>query len=105
VMSYSVARRTHEIGIRMALGAERSDVLRMVVWSGLRMATFGMAIGLAAALLVTRVLKTFLYGVEPRDGTTLVLVSAILAAAAFFASYLPARRAASVDPMSALRQE
>jgi putative ABC transport system permease protein len=105
VMSYSVARRTHEIGIRMALGAERSDVLGMVVASGLRMAAFGVAIGLAGALLVTRVLKTFLYGVEPTDATTFVSVSAILAASAFFASYLPARRAATVDPMSALRQE
>lgn len=105
VMSYSVARRTHEIGIRMALGADRNDVLRMVVASGLRMAAFGMTIGLAGALFITRVLKTFLYGVEPTDGTTFLLVSAILGAAAFLASYLPARRAAGVDPMAALRQE
>jgi putative ABC transport system permease protein len=105
VMSYSVARRTHEIGIRMALGAERSDVLQMVVGSGLRMAAIGMAIGLAGALLITRVLRTFLYGVEPTDRTTFCMVCAILGAAAFFASYLPARRAATVDPMAALRRE
>ena len=105
VMSYSVTRRTHEIGIRMALGARRSDVLRMVVASGLRMAAFGMAMGLAGALFITRILKTFLYGIGPTDGTTFFLVSAILGAAALLASYLPARRAASVDPMSALRQE
>ena len=105
VMSYSVARRTHEIGLRMALGAGRSDVLRMVVGGGLRMAALGMAIGLAGALLVTRVLRTFLYGIEPTDRTTFCLVCAILGAAAFVASYLPARRAATVDPMAALRRE
>jgi putative ABC transport system permease protein len=105
VMSYAVARRTHEIGLRMALGAERSDVLRMVVGSGLRMAACGMAIGLAGALAVTRVLKTFLYGVEPTDRLTFCVVCAILGAAAFLASYLPARRAAAVDPMTALRLE
>ena len=105
VMSYSVARRTHEIGLRMALGARRGDVLRMVVGSGLRIAAFGMAIGIGGALLVTRVLKTFLYGIEPTDPTNFCLVGAILGTAAFFASYLPARRAASVEPMAALRRE
>jgi putative ABC transport system permease protein len=105
VMSYAVARRTHEIGLRVALGAERGDVLRMVVGAGLRMAAFGMAIGLAGALFVTRVLKTFLYGVGPADRTTFAAVCAILGAAAFLASYLPARRAAAVDPMAALRLE
>jgi putative ABC transport system permease protein len=105
VMSYSVVRRTHEIGLRMALGASRGDVLRLMVGSGLRMAAFGMAVGLAGALLVTRVLKTFLYGVEPTDKATFCAVCAILGAAAFFASYLPARRAAAVDPMAALRRE
>jgi putative ABC transport system permease protein len=77
----------------------------MVLASGLRMAAFGMAIGLAGGLFITRILKTFLYGIGPTDGTTFFLVSAILGAAALLASYLPARRAASVDPMSALRQE
>jgi len=105
VMSYSVARRTHEIGIRMALGAGRSHVLLMVVGAGLRMAAFGMAIGLAGALAVVRVLRTFLYGIEPTDRFTFCLVCAILGAAAFLASYLPARRAAGVNPIAALWRE
>jgi ABC-type antimicrobial peptide transport system permease subunit len=105
VMSYFVAQRTHEIGLRMALGADRSDVLRMVVKAGLRMAAFGISIGLAGALLVTRVLRTFLYGIESHDRITFGLVCAILGAATFLASYLPARRAATVDPMAALRRE
>ena len=103
VLSYAVARRTHEIGLRMALGAERGDVVRLVVGAGLRMAAVGMAVGLAGAFLVTRVLKTFLYGVEPTDRLTFCVVCAVLGAAAFLASYLPARRAAAVDPMTALR--
>jgi putative ABC transport system permease protein len=105
VMSYSVARRTHEIGVRMALGAEHSDVLGMVMGSGLRLAASGMAIGLAGALFVTRLLKTVLYGIKPADLTTLSIVCAILGAAALLASYLPARRASTVDPMTALHQE
>jgi ABC-type lipoprotein release transport system permease subunit len=91
--------------LALGIGAERSDVLRMVVASGLRMASFGMAIGLASALFITRVLKSFLYGIEPTDGTTFFLVSATLGAAAFLAGYWPARRAAGVDPMAALRRE
>ncbi len=105
VMSYAVTRRTHEIGLRMALGAERRHILRMVVRSGLRMAALGMAIGLAGALAVTRVLKTFLYGIGPTDRITFAMVCAVLGAAVFFSSYLPARRAANVDPMTALRRE
>ena len=105
VVSYSVARRTHEIGVRMALGAEHGDVLRMMVGTGLRMAASGMAIGLTGALVVTRVLGTLLYGIKPTDLTTFSIVSGILGVAAFLASYLPARRAATVDPMVALRQE
>jgi putative ABC transport system permease protein len=105
VMSYSVARRTHEIGLRVALGAGRADVLRMVAFAGLRLAGFGMAAGLAGALLLTRVLKAFLYGIEPTDRITFGVVCALLAGAAFLASYLPARRAAAVDPIAALRQE
>jgi putative ABC transport system permease protein len=103
VLSYAVARRTHEIGLRMALGAERGDVLRLVVGAGLRMAAVGMTVGLAGALFVTRVLKTFLYGVEPSDRITYCVVCATLGAAAILASYLPARRAAAVDPVIALR--
>jgi putative ABC transport system permease protein len=105
VMSFSVTRRAHEIGLRMALGAGRRDVLRMVVGAGLGMAAFGMTLGLAGALFVTRVLRTFLFGITPTDRTTFCLVCGIVAAAAFLASYLPARRAASVDPMTVLRQE
>ncbi len=105
VMSYSVARRTHEIGIRMALGAGQSDVLRMVVGAGLRMAAVGIAAGLAGALFVTRVLRTFLYGVKPTDGITFCAVCAVLGASALLACYLPARRAAAFDPMGALRRE
>jgi len=105
VMSYAVARRTHEIGVRMALGADRSVVLRMVVGSGLRIALFGMAFGLAGALWATRALKKFLYGIEPTDVTTFVVVSVLLGAAALLACYLPARRAATIDPMAALRRE
>jgi predicted permease len=105
VMSYSVARRTHEIGIRMALGAGRADVLRMVVTSGARIAAFGMAVGLAGALLVTRVLRTFLYGIETTDPVTFGAACATVGIAAFLASYFPARRAATVDPMTALRRE
>ncbi len=105
VVSYSVARRTHEIGLRMALGAGRADVLGMVVKSGLRMAGIGIALGLAGALLATRVLKTFLYGVEPADPLTFGIVCSVLGATALAASYLPACRAARVDPMEALRRE
>jgi putative ABC transport system permease protein len=105
VMSYSVARRTPEIGLRMALGAGRRDVLWMVVGAGLRMATAGMVIGLAGALLVTRALRTFLYGLTPTDPTTFCLVCGAIIIAVFGAAYLPARRAAIVDPMTALRVE
>ncbi len=105
VMSYSVARRTHEIGVRMALGADRCNLLRMVVMGGLKMAAFGICVGLAGALSVTRVLRTFLYGIESTDRITLGLVCAILGVSAFLASYLPARRAATLDPMAALRRE
>jgi len=104
-MCYSVARRKHEIGIRMALGAQRRDVLQMAVGAGVRMAACGMAAGLAGGLLLTRVLGTFLYGVKTTDRITFCLVCAILVAAALLASYLPARRAAAVHPMAALRRE
>ena len=89
----------------MALGAARADVLQMVVKSGLRMAAFGIATGLAGALLATRVLKSFLYGVESTDPITFCLVCTLLGIAALVASYLPAQRAATVDPMIALRRE
>lgn len=105
VISYSVARRTQEIGIRIALGAERRDVLRLVIGQGMKFALIGLAIGIAGALGVTRFLSSFLYGVQPTDPLTFVFVALLLSGVAFLASYLPARRAAKVDPTIALRYE
>ena len=104
VMAYSVTQRTHEIGIRMALGAAHADVMRMVLRHGLKLTILGGAIGLAAALGVTQLIASLLY-VSPTDGLTFAAISALLAAAAMVASLLPARRAARVDPLTALRGE
>jgi putative ABC transport system permease protein len=104
VMAYSVTQRTHEIGIRLALGAAHADVLRMVLRHGLKLTLLGVAIGLAAALGVTRLIASLLY-VGPTDGLTFTAISVLLAAVAMLASLLPARRAARVDPLVALRQE
>lgn len=108
VMAYSMTRRTQEIGIRMALGAERRDVARIVVGQGFRLALFGVATGVAAALALTRLLSSFsrlLYGVGASDPLTFVAVPCVLIAATIAACYIPARRAARLDPITALRHE
>jgi putative ABC transport system permease protein len=103
-MSYSVGRRTQEIGIRMALGASRGDVLRMILGQGLAIVLIGCAAGLAGALACGRVIAGFLFQTAPTDPVTLVGISLILAASTLFACYLPARRATRIDPMAALRE-
>jgi putative ABC transport system permease protein len=105
VLANAVSQRTREIGIRMALGAQVNDVLRVVVGQGLKLAFLGIAIGLAMALSLTRVLSSYLYGIAPRDPLTLLVAALLLAGVALVACYLPARRAAKVDPMIALRYE
>ena len=105
VMAYAVAERTHEIGIRMALGADRADVLRMVLGEATRLAAAGVAIGLAGAAATTQLIRSLLFGVTPSDVPTFAGIAALLVATAFVASYIPARRATRVDPMVALRYE
>lgn len=103
--AYAVSRRTHEIGIRMALGACRGDVLRAVLCHGIKLTAIGLALGLVGAVAATRIISSFLYDVSPTDPLTFVCVSFLLGCVALLACYLPARRAAKIDPMEALRYE
>jgi putative ABC transport system permease protein len=104
-LAYSVNQRTHEIGIRLALGAQPADILRMVVRQSMILVTVGTVIGLAGAVALTRVIASMLYGVSATDARAFLIPTLVLAVVALFASYLPARRAARVDPMIALRYE
>ena len=105
LLQYSTTQQTRDIGIRMALGARKSDVLRAVLRQGLTLAGIGVIVGLAGASVLTRVLSSLLYDVTPTDLPTLACMSLLLAGIALTASYVPARRAAKIDPMTALRYE
>jgi putative ABC transport system permease protein len=105
VMAYVAAGRTREIGIRMALGAQHADVVRLVLRQSVAITAAGIVLGLAGAVVLTRYLEGMLFGLSPLDPTTLLVVSLAFAAVATLASYVPARRAASVDPLLALRCE
>jgi ABC-type antimicrobial peptide transport system permease subunit len=105
VMAYSVTQRTREIGIRVALGAQRSAVMRLVLGQSLALVTAGLAIGLAGAAGATRYLEGLLFGLTPLDASTFAGAAVLFGSVAAVASYVPARRAATVDPMVALRSE
>jgi ABC-type antimicrobial peptide transport system permease subunit len=105
VLSYLVAQPTHEIGIRMALEARREDVLRLVIAQGMRLTLPGISLGVVGALSTSRILDSLLFGIKGTDFPTMTTVSCLLTAIAFLATYIPARRAAKVDPVVALRNE
>jgi len=104
-MAQSVIQRTQEIGIRMALGARPGDLVRMVVGQGVRLALAGIVIGVVGALALTRIISSLLYGVKPTDAATFIAAAFVLLGAVLMAALIPARTAARVDPMVALRQE
>jgi len=105
VIAYSIAQRSHEIGIRIALGAQRGDVLRLALVQGMVQALIGIAIGLGAASALTRVMSGLLYGISPLDPATFVTLSLLLLLVALAASYIPARRATRINPIVALRDQ
>jgi putative ABC transport system permease protein len=105
VMSYAVARRTQEMGVRMALGARSTQVVGLVLWQGMRAIAIAIVLGLGVSVVATRLIRTQLFGVEPTDPTTFAAVPIALALVAVAACYLPARRASRVDPVVALRAE
>jgi putative ABC transport system permease protein len=105
VLAYLVSQRTQEIGIRLAIGADRSEVLRMILRQGLTLAVGGVAVGVAAAFLLTRLMQTLLYEVQPADPLTFLVVPMILLLVSLIASYLPALRATKVSPLIALRTQ
>jgi putative ABC transport system permease protein len=105
VISYDVAARTNEIGIRMALGAERGQVLKLILGQGATLAACGVGIGLVGAFALTRFLQSMLFGVDPHDSYTFALIAVLLTAVALMAAYLPSRRALALDPVNALRHD
>jgi putative ABC transport system permease protein len=105
VMAYSFSQRKHEIGIRIALGAQRLDIFRMAVGEGMQLVAIGLAVGLVGAVALTRFVRTMLFDLSPSDPITFGAISFMLAAVAFVACFIPARRATRVDPLVALREE
>jgi putative ABC transport system permease protein len=105
VMAHSVVRRAAEIGVRIALGATRANILRLVLAQGVRVTAIGVILGIAGSLALTRAIRSLLFGLDPADPATFAAVALLLIAVAFLACYLPARRASNVDPMVALHYE